>query len=270
MAFSKFFVNGQKGLGENWAQWFGDFFSNFVGTGFEITEDTGLNVNISAGRAYVKDEDGLMFQIISSATESLTMTDDSTNYVYLHCDNGSSWLTTDTVGTVDTDAILLGVVTTDTGAITDIANVPRNNPMLEQEYISETISWGMSAISASSGSSFSSITTTNYFYFNPFQNKITTLKQIKFTLDVTPNKLSSGKLYYNIGSGSDVEIFDYKTNGDGDYTLTEDDLNIEIPITNIGYLKSEIVANGDYNEFYNEYYYSIQRINNLQILYSYK
>lgn len=239
MAFSKFYVNGQTGLASNWTLWFGDFFSNFVGTGFEITEDTGLDISISAGRAYIKDEDGNMFQVISGAIESLTMADDSTNYVYLHCDNGSSWLTTDTIGTVDTDAILLGVVTTDTGAITLITNTARNTPLLKSIQPTLTQS-SVGTISSNatnhsqvypigSGSCGSCSARANTFNsgnmeitnLNYFKNRYVLLEKMIITLTTNGNAPNWTKLYYNIG-GSNVLLEEFTgsdVNGTHEYTL---------------------------------------------------
>ncbi len=234
MAFSKYFVNGQTGLGEHWTQWFGDFFSNFVGNGFVITEDTGLNISISAGRAYIKDSDGLMFQVVSDASESLTMADDSTNYVYLHCDNGSSWLTTDTVGTNEDDSIILGVVTTVDSAITDITNSARVTPLIKSDHIYLSTNLWASTIytEPASGAPISGDyeqTSPKFFEdtFNVFQDKFITLEKIKFTLtaknekgNITDTYLNSLKTYYCVEDGTEVLIGTETASGTYEYELS--------------------------------------------------
>lgn len=241
MAFSKFYVNGQTGLAENWTQWFGDFFSNFIGNGFVITEDSGLDISISAGRAYIKDGDGLMFQIISSEAETLTLTDNATNYVYIHCDNGSSWLTTDTVGTVDDDAMLLGVVTTVDGAITGITNSVRNTPLLKsiqpiltQSSVgtinsnatnhSQVFSMGTGSCgSCSAGANTFNSGNMEITNLNYFKNRYIVLEKIKITLATNGNAPNWTKLYYNIG-GSNVlleEFIGSDVNGTHEYTINE-------------------------------------------------
>lgn len=215
MAFSKYFVNGQTGLGEHWTQWFGDFFTNFVGNGFEITEDSGLDINVSAGRAYLEDEDGLMYQIVSGAVESLTMANNSTNYVYLHCDNGSSWLTTDTIGTIDDDAILLGIVTTVDGAITDISD----------ERILTPLTPNLSHSNQALGASWVGGGTLK-MSFNPSKDRKIFFKTV--AIDVSSVNATNVKLYYNIGD-TDVEVATLNSTGTKIYELnvTTDDPEIE-------------------------------------------
>jgi hypothetical protein len=117
MSFSRYFENGQKGTSENWNKWFGDFFNEGIMTGFALTDAGGLNVEVSAGTAYVKDANGLMYQVVSSATETLTAIDNATRYINLHCNNGA-YLTLDSSSTTPDDAITLGLVTAASGDIT--------------------------------------------------------------------------------------------------------------------------------------------------------
>lgn len=275
MAFSKFYVNGQTGLAENWTQWFGDFFSNFVGNGFVITEDTGLDISISAGRAYIKDGDGLMFQIISSEAETLTLTDNATNYVYIHCDNGSSWLTTDTVGTVDDDAMLLGVVTTDTGAITEISNVQRITPLLKSQHIKnlkEEIT-GFSGINTNNN--LSDISQTYTLYFNPFLDRITTIEKLKGTFVKSSNagnyanSTTTLSIKYYIG---EVETTVYNSAFTGtvniDEVLDVTNLNISLPF----YITFTISAT-HYGYWANDVYYDFRAgitVSDFFISYSYQ
>lgn len=204
MSFSRYFENGQKGTAENWTQWFGDYFSNFVGSGYTITEDTGLDISISAGRAYIKNEDGLMFQIISSEAETLTLTDNATNYIYLHCDNGSSWLTDSTSATVPDDAMLLGVVTTDTGAITEISNTARTTPLSKSQNI--LVDYTMS-LPSYLGDYSTTVIAEKILNFNPFYDKIGTIEKVMGTF-TKPSAYGavSVKIEYNVGNG-DVEIY---------------------------------------------------------------
>lgn len=235
MAFSKFYVNGQTGLAENWTQWFGDYFSNFVGNGFVITEDTGLDISISAGRAYIKDEDGLMFQIISSEAETLTLTDNATNYVYIHCDNGSSWLTTDTVGTVDDDAMLLGVITTVDGAITAISNNLRITPLLKSQHIYNIKDYGITGWTNiyRTGNNLPTTTQTYRLNLNPFLDRVSTIEKIKGTFVKSSNgggyanSITSLSITYTIGE-TETEVYEDEFTGTVNIDETVDATNSDI------------------------------------------
>jgi len=69
-----------------------------------------------------------MFQIVSSAVESLTATANNTNYVYLHSDNGANWLTISTSSSVPNDAMLLATVVAGASTITSVTNVTPGMP----------------------------------------------------------------------------------------------------------------------------------------------
>jgi len=69
-----------------------------------------------------------MFQVVSSATETLTATASSTNYVYLHSDNGANWLTISTSSSVPSDAMLLATVVAGASSITSVTNVTSGLP----------------------------------------------------------------------------------------------------------------------------------------------
>lgn len=132
MAFTKKVVAGQTIAAADFAKFFGDHFSEFVKTGFEVTEGTGLVVDISAGTAYVKDASGYMYQIVSGATETTTLADDSTNYVFLHSDNGATYITDSTSATVPTDAILLATVVTASGDVSTVTDGRNLTPLSPQ------------------------------------------------------------------------------------------------------------------------------------------
>jgi len=128
MAFTKKVAAGQDLASADFRQYFGDFFSEGIKTGFTVSVDSGLSVNIAAGTAYVKDADGGMFRIVSDAVESLTATASQTNYVYLHSDNGSNWLTISTSATVPDEAMLLATVVAGASSISSITNVTSGLP----------------------------------------------------------------------------------------------------------------------------------------------
>jgi len=128
MSFTKKVVAGQDIRSADFRQYFGDFFSEGIKTGFTVSVNSGLSVNIAAGTAYVKDADGGMFQVVSDAVESLTATASSTNYVYLHSDNGANWLTISTSGTAPDDAMLLATVVAGASSITSVTNVTSGLP----------------------------------------------------------------------------------------------------------------------------------------------
>jgi len=128
MAFTKKVSAGQDISSADFRQYFGDFFPEGIKTGFTVSVDSGLDLDVAAGTAYVKDANNGMFQVVSNATETLTATASSTNYVYLHSDNGSNWLTISTSATVPSDAILLATVVAGASSITSVTNVTSGLP----------------------------------------------------------------------------------------------------------------------------------------------
>lgn len=128
MSFTKKVVAGQDISSADFRQYFGDFFSEGIKTGFTVSVDSGLDLNVAAGTAYVKDASGGMFQVVSSGTETLTATASSTNYVYLHSDNGANWLTISISSSVPSDAMLLATVVAGASSITSVTNVTSGLP----------------------------------------------------------------------------------------------------------------------------------------------
>jgi len=128
MTFTKKVSAGQDILSADFRQYFGDFFPEGIKTGFTVSVDSGLEIDVAAGTAYVKDAGGGMFQVVSSATESLTATANNTNYVYLHSDNGANWLTISTSTTVPDDAMLLATVVAGASTISSVTNVTHGMP----------------------------------------------------------------------------------------------------------------------------------------------
>jgi len=128
MTFTAKVAAGQDIKSADFRQYFGDFFSEGIKTGFTVSVDSGLDLNVAAGTAYVKDAAGGMFQIVSDAVESLTATASDTNYVYLHSDNGANWLTISTSATVPNDAMLLATVVAGGSTITSVTNVTSGLP----------------------------------------------------------------------------------------------------------------------------------------------
>lgn len=122
MAFTKKVVAGQIIAAADFRQYFGDFFTEGVKTGFTVTDAGGIDVAVAAGTAYIKDASGGMHQIVSSGSESLTLTDNNTNYVFLHCDNGATYLTDSTTATVPDDAIPLATVVCASEDITSVTS----------------------------------------------------------------------------------------------------------------------------------------------------
>ena len=128
MTFTKKVSAGQDISSADFRQYFGDFFPEGIKTGFTVSVDSGLDLDVAAGTAYVKDANNGMFQVVSNATETLTATASSTNYVYLHSDNGSNWLTISTSAAVPSDAVLLATVVAGASSITSVTNVTSGLP----------------------------------------------------------------------------------------------------------------------------------------------
>ena len=214
MSFTKKVVAGQNIAAADFAKFFGDHFSELVKTGFEVTEGTGLVVDISAGTAYVKDASGYMYQIVSDATETITLADDSTNYVFLHSNNGATYITDSTSATVPDDAILLATVVTASGDVSTVTDGRTTTNMLTYDFYTYPGTFFSNASLFGGQNS----TTTKYLYFNP-GGKIVTISKIKGTLNrVYPGKGAVAKFYYNVGGG-EVLVWT-KTD---DYTIDDDD-----------------------------------------------
>lgn len=81
--------------------------------GFDVTDGGGLDVDVAAGKALV---DG--YYIESDSTQSVTLTDSATNYLWLEPDGT---LTDNTTGTNPGDALLLATVVTSGGSVSSIS-----------------------------------------------------------------------------------------------------------------------------------------------------
>jgi len=185
MAFTKKVVAGQTIAAADFAKFFGDHFSEFVKTGFEVSEGTGLVVDISAGTAYVKDASGYMYQIVSDATETTTLADDSTNYVFLHSNNGATYITDSTTATVPDDAILLATVVCASGDVTSVTDSRLLSPI---NPVPGTLCFNK--VSPHS---------TSYMYFNTTGTKIITLQKCVYAMGGTSGGTAAA--YYNVGGG---------------------------------------------------------------------
>jgi len=128
VTFTKKVSAGQDIASADFRQYFGDFFSEGIKSGFTVSVDSGLKLSIAAGTAYVKDANGGMYQIKSDAVETLTANANQTNYVYLHSDNGANWLTISTSATVPSDAMLLATVVAGASSINSVTNVTSGLP----------------------------------------------------------------------------------------------------------------------------------------------
>lgn len=194
--------------------WLGNTQDERVVNGFLVEDDNALYVTISAGTAWVKDATGKLYQIISSAEESLLLTDDDTNYIYLHSDNGSDWLTNSTSSTVPDDAIHLATVVCASGDITSVTDA---RPIEKHEKVYSMLGKTMCVAG----------TYNNYIHLNPSGSKYVKIKKIKYTVrcnSTTPYIYC----YYNLGSG-ETQADAYKDSGS--YTETNKDLTLNVSST---------------------------------------
>jgi len=122
MAFTKSIIASDSLDASDLGDILGDFVAEGITTGFLTTVTSGLGVSVSSGRAVIKTAAGSLFHVISSAAESLTMTGGSTNYIFLHCDNGSDYLTVSTTDSTPSDAIKIAKVVAGSSSITSITN----------------------------------------------------------------------------------------------------------------------------------------------------
>jgi hypothetical protein len=166
--------------------WLGNTQDEKVASGFLVTDVSALNVGISAGTALIKDASGEMYQVVSTAADSLTLTDDTTNYVYLHCDNGSDWLTDSESSTVPADAILLATVVTASGDITSVTD-GRATGKYKREYCR----LGMV--------STDNVTYNFTIHLNPSQDRY--IKITKVIYAICTNPYAWVNVYYDIGDG---------------------------------------------------------------------
>lgn len=81
--------------------------------GFDVTDGGGLDVDVAAGKALV---DGYLIE--SDSTQSVSLADDDTNYLWLEPDGT---LTDNTTGTNPGSALLLAVIVTASGSISSIS-----------------------------------------------------------------------------------------------------------------------------------------------------
>ncbi len=204
MTITRKVVAGQIIDAADFRQYFGDHFSSFVKTGFEVSEGIGLVIDISAGVAYVKDSDGSMYQIVSDSIENATLADDNTNYVFLHSDNGAAYITDSTTATVPDDAILLAVVVTASGDVTIITNYANPTPLVESKQIWRGTTKTITPLTNSYINSLYG-PVDHFEYLNVFENSLIKLNKLKFTVTDAGAGAISGTVYYNVGDG-DVEL----------------------------------------------------------------
>jgi len=223
MAITRKVVAGQTIDAADFRQYFGDHFSSFVKTGFEVTDDTGLDVSVSAGTAYVKNATGEMYQVVSGAAESMTMENNDTNYVFLHSDNGANYLTSSTTATVPDDAILLGTVVTAAGDVSSVTDNRVTTPAVRSPSVV--------SCPAGLGSTFPTKTMTYYFYLNPSGTRLINLKKIKTRGSISG--AASVAVSYDIGAGY-VSIRNYTSSGSNTDTLdvssTDSSYNVAIKV----------------------------------------
>lgn len=223
MAITRKVVAGQTIDAADFRQYFGDHFSSFVKTGFEVTDDTGLDVSVSAGTAYVKNATGEMYQVVSGAAESMTMENNDTNYVFLHSDNGANYLTSSTTATVPDDAILLGTVVTAAGDVSSVTDNRVTTPAVRSPSVV--------SCPAGLGSTYPTTTMTYYFYLNPSGTRLINLKKIKTRGLISG--AASVAVSYDIGAGY-VSIRNYTSSGSNTDTLdvssTDSSYNVAIKV----------------------------------------
>jgi hypothetical protein len=223
MAITRKVVAGQTIDAADFRQYFGDHFSSFVKTGFEVTDDTGLDVSVSAGTAYVKNATGEMYQVVSGAAESMTMENNDTNYVFLHSDNGANYLTSSTTATVPDDAILLGTVVTAAGDVSSVTDNRVTTPAVRSPSVV--------SCPAGLGSIYPTTTMTYYFYLNPSGTRLINLKKIKTRGSIVG--VASVAVSYDIGAGY-VSIRNYTSSGSNTDTLdvssTDSSYNVAIKV----------------------------------------
>ncbi len=216
MSFTKKVVAGQDISSADFRQYFGDFFSSFVKTGFEVTDDTGLDVSVSAGTAYVKDATDGMYQVTSDAAESMTMENNTTNYIFLHSDNGANYLTSSTTATVPDDAILIGTVVTAAGDVSSVADNRITSPQVTTNAIF-THYTGTDIYAAVAGNGTVQ-TLYYYFYFNPSADKIISFDTLKFEFDRS-NANATVAVHVNMGGGEEEKYTASTSEGTKTVTL---------------------------------------------------
>lgn len=195
---------------------------SFVLTGFTASKSNSMDVDITAGTAYIKNSNNETYEVTSSATETLTLTgNDVTNYIFLHCNNGEDWLTFSTTATVPDDAILIASVVTVAGDITTVTdcrvltNESRTRLLVDYKGIAFDND-------ASVTSWFLQNSPPLILYLNDLQTDKIKLNTLQFTyyIDVDDTGQANIKTYYNVG-GSDVEISSVSKTGSGTTSGTE-------------------------------------------------
>lgn len=103
--------------------------------GYDVTVDSGLDIDIAAGEAVVNG-----YYLSSDATQGATMTDSTTNYVWLEPDGT---ITVNTTGTNPGSSLLLAKVVTSGGAITSITkdqDITEGSRLLVRKTAAENVS----------------------------------------------------------------------------------------------------------------------------------
>ncbi len=228
MSFTKKVVAGQDIVAADFAKFFGDHFSEFVKTGFEVSEGTGLVVDISAGTAYVKDASGYMYQIVSGATETTALADNSTNYVFLHSNNGATYITDSTSATVPDDAILLATVVTASGDVTTVTDNRVTTPLVRSLGIY---------------SHQSTISNDGYIYINLGSNPGFNLRKLNFTIYNNCINSHTSKIYVNLNN-EEIEVYSRSIAPKVGYD-EEVKVDIEKSLTTVfqGYIKFTLGSN---------------------------
>jgi hypothetical protein len=179
----------------------GNLWDNFVVSGFAVTDNGGLSVSIAAGYAAIKNSSGEMYHVISDGAQTLTCTANSINYIYLHCDNGSDWITKSSSSTLPSDAIILATVTTTADDITRIIDARPQQTHKEVHNIQYTRIENVDYNIAETLNFYFHVTEPIYvigvYWKNPFWGSTPT--------DYATYS-NTTSVYYNIGSGDDVMI----------------------------------------------------------------
>lgn len=218
MAITRKVVAGQPIASTDFRQYFGDHFSSFVKTGFEVTEGTGVIVDISAGTAYIKDATDGMYQVVSTGTETQTLTDDATNYVFLHSDNGATYITDSTSATVPNDAILLATVVCASGDVTSVVDEREMLPIVQQEHIMHNY---RESLTTTTGRTTVSLIKS----INLFADRVITLRKVKYTYAKTSTTSDTFTVSYSLNGTDYTSLWTITQSGAISATTRTDTIN---------------------------------------------
>jgi len=196
MTFSKG-LNAGTSSAPTFRAFISNLWNNFVVSGFEVTDNGGLLISVASGYASIKDSDGTIYHVVSDSATPLRCTANITNYVYLHCDNGVSWVTKSSSATIPDDAIYLATVVTNADDITRVLDARPKLTYSDTHDIQHNKVYAIGPWAAETLTYYPCVSKPIY---------IVGIVWGKYYNGHTPTGSTTTTIVYNLGTGDDVTI----------------------------------------------------------------